>query len=356
MSEIKDSDLELENLRKEVESDIAVPSGYITIELSTKGHLGAPKVFHIKNFSVEQISSLNFCDQDQVPIKVLQMLPDIVWEKDVDFRAFHENEVIETLIILYKTFYQTTLANQLWPLTEEDKTYILNEECGGDLTKYNQRLAAYDKGDWKPVFDINLDQVQFYEHNEDIKHTVQVKKPNGFTCEFTYPKYGDTLVLHEIITRKFQEQENMFSAIKEKIKFRQNMEERWRNGEAVDLGRCPVINESDRRKYEAFQIEKGTFLTKLTRTILLKSINGEDLSDMPLEKKLAYADDPNLDFATMNKVTALFKELKVGPIDKITGYDPIIREVREIPYTFQLFSFILALRDYGNNEDDIVLV
>lgn len=359
MSEFKDDDLnldEIKNLREEIEEESNIPSGYIPIELSTKGNLGAPALFHIKNFSVEQISSLSFIEQDQIPIKILKMLPEIVWEKDVDFRKFHEGEVIETLIILYKTFYQSVLAEQTWPLTDEDKKYILEKECNNNKAEYNARIAAYNNGDWKPVFDINLDSIQFYDNSSSAKHTVKVTKKNGFECEFTYPKYGDTLVIHEIITRKFQEKENYFAPIKEKLKFRQKMEESWKNGEPVDIGRCPVVGETDKRKYEEFQIEKGKYLTRLTRAILLKSINGTDVSGLPIEERIKYADDPNLDFSTMNKVTALFKELKVGPIEKLTVIDPIVKEVREIPYTFRVFDFILALRSNGHNDDDIVLM
>lgn len=346
---------EIKSLRQDIENEANVPSGYIPIELSSKGKWGAPKLFHIKNFTVEQISSLSFCEPDQVPIKILKMIPEIVWEKDVDFGQFHEGEVIETLIILYRTFYQSILANQDWKLTDEDKEF-LKKEHGGESLEYKKQIQAYENGDWKPKFDIDLNRVRFYECDDDVKNTVQVKKANGFTCEFTYPKYGDTLVLHEIITRKFQEKENQLASIKEKIQFRNNMEEKWKNGEMVDLSRCPVVSEEERRKYEEFQIEKGTFLTKLTRTILLKSINGKDISKLPLEEKVMYADDPNLDFSTINKVTKIFKDLKVGPVEKIIGFDPIIREVREVEYSFRIFDFILALQSEGNTEDDIVLV
>lgn len=356
MEDINEFENDVKNFREDISNDSQVPSGYITIELSTKGKLGAPKKFHIKNFTVEQISALNFCEPDQIPIKILKMIPEIVWEKDVDFGQFHEGEVIETLIILYKTFYQSVLVDQNWKLTDEDKEFLKKENGGEDSLEYKKQIQAYDNGSWKPKFDINLDKLEYYDIPDDIKTTVRVTKRNGFTCEFTYPKYGDTLVLHEIITRKFQEKENQYASIKEKIQFRNNMEERWRNGELVDMSRCPIVSEEEKRKYEEFQIEKGTYLTKLTRTILLKSINGQDLSKLPLEEKVKYADDPNLDFSTINKVTKLFKELKVGPVEKIKGYDPIVKGVREIEYSFRVFDFILALQSEGDNEDDIVLV
>lgn len=356
MEDINEFSDEIKNLREDVDKDVEIPSGYITIKLSSNGKLGAPKVFHIKNFTVEQISSLSFCEPDQVPIKILKMIPEIVWEKDVDFGQFHEGEVIETLIILFKTFYQSILKDQVWKLTEEDKEFLQKENGGADSIEYKKRIQAYENGSWKPKFDINLNNLEYYELDDNVKTTVRVTKKNGFVCEFTYPKYGDTLVLHEIMTRKFQEKENQLASIKEKVQFRNNMEERWKNGELVDMSRCPVISEDERRKYEEFQIEKGTFLTKLTRTILLKSINGQDISKLPLEEKVKYADDPNLDFSTINKVTKLFKDLKVGPVEKIQGFDPIVQGVREIEYTFRIFDFILALQTDGNNEDDIVLV
>ena len=41
----------LEKVHKEIENTVNIPPGYIKVNLSTKGYLGAPKEFYIRNMS-----------------------------------------------------------------------------------------------------------------------------------------------------------------------------------------------------------------------------------------------------------------------------------------------------------------
>src|SRR5574344_957288 len=77
------------------------PAGYIPIRLSTLGRVGAPALFHIRNFSTRDLMKISLTDEEDVPAQVLELLKDLIWEEDVDVETFHEEEIIETLVLLY---------------------------------------------------------------------------------------------------------------------------------------------------------------------------------------------------------------------------------------------------------------
>ena len=53
-----------------------IPPGYISINLSTKGKLGAPKEFHIRNFKMKDIMALSLTEQSDLPERIVQVLND----------------------------------------------------------------------------------------------------------------------------------------------------------------------------------------------------------------------------------------------------------------------------------------
>ena len=95
----------LEKVHKEIENTVNIPPGYIKVNLSTKGYLGAPKEFYIRNMSTEDLLSMALTDDEDLPVKTYKMLQSLIYGDDVDIKDFHEAEVIETLVTLYRTFY-----------------------------------------------------------------------------------------------------------------------------------------------------------------------------------------------------------------------------------------------------------
>lgn len=339
-----------------------IPPGYMTVNLSTKGKLGAPAEFHIRNFKTEDLVTLAIEDEDKVQIAVAEMLQGLIFEdkKDVDVMKFHEKEVVETILRLYKRYYQTTLKNLQWELTDEDKELIAVEEGGKDSDGYRRRLEAIKRGEEKQFFDIDLKQVDYYELPEKVTGVCRVtqKDPetgNPFVVEYTFPRYGDAMMLKKFITEipEFKEGEKRFASITENVKFRQKMEQAWKDGENVPLERIPKFTPQDMEKFNEFQKKKAVFATRAIKALHLKSIDGVEVGDLPLEKKLAYADDPRLDHATFEQVNKLYEELKVGPIEDVKVIDPYTRKVTQIHYTFRLFAILQTIRD--NKPDGTVI-
>ena len=103
----------------EVQNTQTVPPGYVAINLSTKGKLGAPKEFHIRNFKMKDIMALSLTEQGDLPERVVQVLNDMILE-DVDVSNWHEKEVEETLVYVYMTFFEPTIKNVPFVVTDED--------------------------------------------------------------------------------------------------------------------------------------------------------------------------------------------------------------------------------------------
>lgn len=352
MAEINEN--ELKEIREKTTE--VIPNGYIKIELGTHGEYGAPKEFHVRNFITEDLMGLALSNDEDVQFKVIDMIQSLIFEKDVDVKQFHEKEVQEMLLIIYKNFYQSTLRELVWELTEEDKEEIA-KQCGGkDTDLYRRRLAAIEAGDEKHFFDIDLNQVKFYQI-ENANTTARVTKKDGFICEYTYPRYGDILVLKKFMMQHefFKKGEKQYAAIRENLKFKQQMEERWRKGEAIPLERIPKYPEIEIKAFYNYEEAKAKFLTRAVKAMHLKSIDGQDVSQLPLEEKMKYAEDPRLDHSTFQKISKLYEELKIGPQEHVKVVDPILGKVVEIPYTFRIFTLLQALRD-NNTDGDISFV
>ena len=342
----------LDEQAADIASQKKIPMGYMTMELSTKGKFGAPKVFHIRNFKTEDLVGLALEDEDKVQEAAAEMLQGLIWEKDVDVLKFHTKEVVETFLRLYKRYYQSVLKNLPWELTDEDRDVIATEEGGKDSDAYRRRIDAIRRGEEKQFFDIDLKKVEFYDIPDNVTGTVRAtsKDPEtgeNFVVEYTYPRYGDTILLKKFINDipEIKEGEKRFAAITENVKFRQKMEQAWREGENIPLERIPKFTQKDMEAFNEFQKKKAVFATRAVKALHLKSIDGIDVSNLPLDKKLAYADDPRLNHTTFEQVNKLYEDMKIGPNEDVTVLDPYTRRLTKIHYTFRLFTILQTIRD-----------
>lgn len=362
MAEQQLSKEEIVAAAQEVREEQKIPAGYVAIELSTRGKFGAPRKFHMRNFATEDLVGLSLSDDDKVQIKVLEMMQDLVWEKDVKVADFHEKEVVETLVRLYRKFYQTKLRDVIWELTDEDREVIATEMGGKDNPQYKARIAAIERGEEKPTFDIDLNALEFYNVDEArVTGTARATSEidgKKFIVEYTFPKYGDSVLLRNFMYNipEFKEGEKKFRAIRENVKFRQKMEQQWEEGKNVDLTRIPRFAEQDMDAFKEYEEKKARFATKCVKALHLKSIDGEDISNLPLEEKLKYADDPRLDHNTFAQINKAYDEMKIGVNENIRAIDPFTRKVTEIKYPFRVFTLLQTLRDNKSDGTTIEFV
>ena len=349
----------LKQAREEYEDRVSCPEGYIEVRLSTRGKIGAPEKFHIRNFSAEDLMNLGLADQENVPIKLLETIQSLIFEKDVDVGRFHEKEVIELLLLLYETFYTEVFPNQEWIPTEEDIIFLKNKH-GGDTDEFRSVKRALDNKQWKPTFDINIkEDLGYHEINPDIKINARIDREfagKKFSAVFALPRFGDFMPLKYFIESIYKDKDKQFARIGEMIKFRKDMEEKLQRGENVDISKIPNVPKAEMDKYKEYETEKSLFSIRASIALYLQEFNGENVSKMPLEKKIELAGDPRLDYSTFKMVQDHFNKLEFGLKEEITVYNPIQEKIVNRKYTFQLLDLLTAIRDTGTSKTIISAV
>lgn len=350
----------LKEIREETEANISCPDGYIEVKLSTKGLIGAPKVFHIRNFSAEDLMNLSLADKEDVPMKLLKTLGELIWEKEINIGTFHEKEVVELLLLLYEVFYTEVFPNQKWVPTDEDWEF-LEQQCGGkDTDDFRARKRALDTEQWKPTFDINIkEDISFFEIDPNIKTNVKIERDYSgkkFSVVFSLPKFGDFLILKKFVDIVYRDKDKQFARIAEMIKFRKESEDRLAKGENINISTIPNVPKAEYDKYKEYESEKTLFVVTASKALYLKEFNGEDLEGVPLEKKIELAKDPRLDYSTFKLVEDHIKKLEFGYKEDITVHDPIMNKVVTRKYTFQLVDLLTAIRDSGTSKTTVSFI
>lgn len=350
--EVKDPRLkklqaETKNLKEEI------PNGYIVIELSTRGKYGAPSRFHVRNFDTTDLINLALSDDADLPIKVSKMLDDLILEKGVSVRDFHEKEVVETLIKLYRNFYSGIMRDVTYRPNEDDMDFIAKTSGGKDSDEYRGKKRALETGAWKPKFDIDLDKISYYETPDEVKTKAIIRKPDGFSCVFSFPRYGDVVVLREFIDNIFREDNKKFASLVEVLKYRKESEERIRNGENISYSSLPNIPEAERKRLKDYELEKSIFTLNAIKALHLVEFEGKDVTGLPLEQRIELAKSPRLDYTTFNQVSAAFEKMKLGAKEEITIYNPIQQKVMKRDFSFQVFDVLQAVRD-GRPDGDVI--
>jgi hypothetical protein len=339
--------------RQELSTMSNIPSGYVEFRPSTKGLISCPASMHIRNLSTEDLLNLGLAEQEDLPVRIIKMLDSIIYE-DVSVADFHEKEVIELLLYIYESFYTDVFPNLDWTLTDEDWEFLA-QRCGGrDTDEFAKQERAYKNGTVKPKFDVSLaDGVDYYEIDENIRTKARVNKTDGYSALFGLPKYGDVSTLKYFVERMWKEEDKKFASITDTIKFRRECEDKLSKGENVDIRRIPTVPKAEMEKFKEYELEKSVFAMTAVKAQHLLEVNGQDISMMPLEKKMDFARDPHLDHSTFQQVQDHFSKLKFGIKEEITVRDPILDKVVKRKYSFQLTDLLQAIRDKGSSDTTI---
>jgi hypothetical protein len=336
----------LKKAREEYNDKFNCPDGYIEVRLSTKGKIGAPALFHVRNFSTEDVMNLNLTEQNERPIKLIKILEGLIYEEDVDIKKFHQKEVIELLLLMYECYYTDVFANQTWAPTDEDWAFMKEESGGEDTEEFRRKKRALETGMWKPVFDINIAKdIHYHEIGDDIRVNAKVEREfnnKKFTATFSLPRFGDVILLKSFVETMYREKDKQFARITETVKFRKDAEERLRQGENINMSQIPTIPKTEEEKLRDYETDKSLFIFRATIALYLIEFDGEDLTGVPLEKRLQLAQDPRIDFSTFQAVQEHFDTLEFGMKEEITVYDPILNKIVTRKYPFRLDDLLAS--------------
>ena len=331
----------LRKAQKQVENVMDIPGGYYEIRLSEKGKLGcAPEVFHMRNFTTEGMVDLSMVQPEELPIKLADCLDDLIWEKNVSIKDFNEKEVIETLLILYKTCYSSKIEGLEYTPTEEDWDFVANQNGGKETDEY-KRAERNIRG--QPLkFTLDLNNVTFHELPDNFHPTIRVRKANGSTYKFGVPRYGDAIVVANYTKSKWEAQDRQYDGIGRMLKFREDNEKRWRNGENINLRSIPEVPQKDKDAYYEYSRQKTKDMMRCYKALQLLEVNGVDISKLSLEEKFKYADDPELDHATYQGVLDFFQNQKFGVDNEVTITNPLTGRMGKYNYPFRVDVIVSA--------------
>lgn len=332
-----------------------IPPGYIEINLSTKGKIGAPASFHVRNFTTEDLMDLAATEQKDIPVEVVKRLQEIIWEDNVNVEEFHENEVIETLFIIYREFYSQYLPEMPWELTDDDKAHLQKQFGGESSPDYINRIAAYEDQKWVPRWDIDLATFGFYEIPDDFKSTIKATDKQGNSVTYTLPKYGDVVVLKNFIDKYYEKEEAKFAQISRSLQQKNQLDKDFLEGKSNRNGDRIYIPKSEEDEYNEYAKKRMVFSASAIKALHLKEVNGVDFSGKSLSDRIDYVvNNPGIfSHGVFKKVTEKFSELKIGINPETEGIDPILQKRVKVNYTFRVFALLQALRDNDAGEASI---
>ena len=314
---------------------LQIPEGYAEIALSSKGKLGAPELFHIRNFKVGEVMSLAQTKESDLSQRLTSILNEMILE-DVDVKDWHESEVLETMVYVYMIFFQPILKDVYFPVNQEDLNY-LESQGRTDEAQYIR------EGKQKPLVEINIaDGVTTYDLPDNFKKTLRIKNPDtGFYCDFSYIKYGDKLVVQEFLDRYFAEQEARFTDIIQRINYNNNVIRNRKNNPLVKTLPIDPVEEAEYREYRDERIK---MISEVTQYVSIVNYNGRDVSDLPLwEKYKLLSEDPRVDYNMFQILEEKrgTQEFGIKPLVKMTN--PFTKEPCERRLAFRLSVILQAI-------------
>ena len=337
---------DLQVLESSIKQDI--PVGYLRMELSTKGLLGAPSVFHVRNFDTKEIVELSVTSDRELPLKLANILDRLIFEDDISINEFHENEVIELIVKLFALFYDRNIELS-FPWDDSDITFL--EESGRHSQAENLKAGV-----WVPKSSIDLGELEFYNVNEKtLKRVVELtSKKDGFKVKFAYPKFGDAILVKRYLDSSFKESDEGIRDILKKLEIRKRVfDEADLKGTEADSHKIPYISKEELDQYTAHETQKALFAVDLIRALHLQWFEGTDLSSVPLSEKLRYIEDPRITHGITTKIEKEFKGMKFGINPDISTTNPITNEPCTRRFLFRLVDILQTISQFESDEYDV---
>ena len=325
-----------------------IPAGYVAIELSTEGKFGrAPKKFHMRNFDITETMELGGMEKKDIPIKVPEMLNNLIFEEGVSINDFLDVEAAETMARFYAAFYQTVIRDVDYTVTDEDKKWVLeNVYKGVKEGPYQNWLIDLQNGTIKPTYDIDLTRLDFYEIPDNVTGRVKWER-NGFVAEFQIPKFGDSAIVQNAIQNEFAERDKRYSQSYQNYQKNQELDAAKKRGEVIDPGAYTYIPDSEMRELRKYELEKTAYSLKLLKGLYLASVDGVDVSSKKLSERVKIADeDRRIDYCCFQTVSEYFQKLKIGIMPDVLVKHPITGKMEKINHPFRALEILTLVRNF----------
>ncbi len=349
----------LDDVVAKLDKEGQIPAGYATFRLSTKGKLGgAPEVFHMRNLSVDEAYELGTVTRSEIASKINNILQRLILEEDVQIKKFKDNEVAETLVRFFATFYQKKWQVDHVEMNEYFTQYALEHAFHGkDDQAFREWLHKIKTGKIPTSFNIDLTKLRFYKQPDEPKTKIKLKLIDDSYAIFRLPEFGDSVVVESAIKEKFSNEEKRHAQTYEAWERKQRMERALEEGRLETTANMPYIPETELKELLKFEAEKAKFSFDMMKGLYLAELDGVNYEDAPLQERIAVARDYRIDFNRFNELSKKFKEIKVGIVPKVKVDDhPITGKTEEIDYTFRTMDLLAGIKNTHVDDSDFELV
>lgn len=326
----------LKEVEKKVKNTVEIPAGYIPVNLSTKGKIYAPAEFHIRNFKMSEILTLSMLSTQDITLKLPTILNGMIYE-DVDTNKWTEQEVEETMLQLFITFYKQSIEID-YQFSNEELQQV-KELRGEEIYK------SIVNGQFKPKTIVNiLKDVSTYDLPDDFEPKIKISKKDGsFYCIFDFMRYGDQLIIKEWVDNYYSKEEQKYKKLVEQIKFNQTIEAQLKyDPEKVD--NLIYINPQEKEEFDNYVARRIETIYDITRLVSICNVNGEDVSNLSLTEKYdKLSNDARIDYGMINALNEVENKCKFGLNPNVQMVNPITKGVVVKPLTFQIPTIIQSI-------------
>lgn len=325
-----------------------IPAGYIEVQLSTKGKVGAPSIVHVRNFKVSELLALSLTEKKDIPIRLVDILNDAIYE-DVDVAEWHEKEVEELMVYIFISFYKPVISDLPFPLSDKDIEIIRQQPDG------ENKVQAIKEGKWIPKTTLDIAKgLDAYTLPDDFSPDVTItSKKTGFHVTFGFIKYGDQLKIRKWMDSYFANEEMKFERIKKQIEYNQGINNQLTdNPTAID--KLLYIDKAEEEAYREYSLRKAQAITDMAYVISILNFDGMDVSKMSMSEKYELlGNDARIDYNLITALGKKQKKLKFGLKPEVDMLNPITNEVEKKVLPFRRIPLIIqSMQVSGDNEYD----
>lgn len=306
-------------------SEKDLPSGYVTIPLSSCGNVFAPGFVYARSYKTIDIAHLSLLRRDQLPENNIRVIKDVVFQ-DINPGDWHLNEVVEFMLKHYSLFSGTSLKDVPWPVNDEDIKAI--KQSGEEM------YEAWVAGEYVPMVDIPLDKISYKELDKPL-NTFTMETEEGVFV-FRAPKFKDGITLKTYIQAEFKAEDERFKKM------------------AEEVGGVDFLSEQALDEYREHTANKVHLSSAVNLALLLKSVDGKEIEDIDEALKIILEDsrfDYDLSVAVKNNCDTLADMFGVIPDIKLPN--PLTGKLETRRFEFRLYDIISSLHKKRSNKYNV---
>jgi len=295
------------------------PKGYMPINLSSNGKLSAPKTIHVRNYNGQDALDLAMATEDDMLETLIDVLVGMIYE-DIKPNDLHQFDIEEIMLNIYFNFWSSVLEYPYTPLDNEFK----------NIDKI--RAERIKNQEEKLVVALTANDIKTTNLKSNFKEPIAIED-GGIKYEFILPRIGHSLIAKDLTEDKFEEEEDLYNEVSQKLIHNQSVEE---NG----IGELLKVSSSEKRKFTKYQAKRMKYFTSVNQCQLIKSVDNVELNTIE-DKRNAYLVAPLTVWEKLNK--KLKENAQFGIEHNIKVKSPLTNEEVERRFQFRFMDFLPSM-------------